>query len=39
LREGVPIAWLVDVPIDDPAFADSQLLFMREGLSTPTGLR
>jgi hypothetical protein len=38
LRDGVPIAWLVDVPVDDPAFVGSQLLFMRQGLSPSTGL-
>ena len=36
---GVPLAWLVDVPVDDPAFVGSQLLFMREGLSASTDLR
>lgn len=39
LRDGVPIAWLVDVPVDDPAFVGSQLLFMRDSLSAPAGLR
>jgi hypothetical protein len=32
LREGVPLAWLVDVGVDHPAFAGSQRLYMRGGL-------
>jgi hypothetical protein len=29
LREGVPLAWLVDVGVDHPAFAGSQALYLR----------
>jgi hypothetical protein len=32
LDEGVPLAWLVDVGIEDPLFAGSQWLFMRGAL-------
>ena len=33
LDDGVPLAWLVDVGVDDPQFASSQLSFMRGELA------
>ncbi|MCL4800855.1 MAG: FAD-dependent oxidoreductase [Burkholderiales bacterium] len=33
LDAGVPLAWLIDIGVDDPLFAPSQLLFMRGGLA------
>ena len=34
LRDGVPLAWLVDVGVDHPAFAGSQALYMRGALAS-----
>lgn len=34
LAEGIPLAWLVDVPVDDPAFPSVQKLFMNGRLET-----
>jgi hypothetical protein len=33
LAEGVPLAWLIDVGVDDPLFAASQRMFMTGGLA------
>lgn len=38
LHEGVPLAWLVDVGVDHPAFAATQRLFMRMPAARPAGL-
>jgi hypothetical protein len=39
LANGIPIAWLVDVGVDEPTFAGSQMLFMRGALAASTDLR
>jgi len=38
LAEGIPLAWLIDVPVDDPAFLSVQKLFMEGYLGTGAGL-
>jgi hypothetical protein len=38
LRDGVPLAWLIDVGVTDPAFAATQRLFMRSQAARPAGL-
>ena len=38
LRDGVPLAWLVDVGVHHPAFAATQRLFMRAPASRPADL-
>lgn len=38
LGEGVPLAWLVDVGVGDPAFVPSQLLYMRGALAPEDSL-
>jgi len=39
LAEGVPLAWLVDVPVDDPAFLSVQKLFMNGHVETGAELK
>jgi hypothetical protein len=39
LAEGVPLAWLIDVPVDDPAFLSIQKLFMSAHLETGADLK
>ena len=34
LDDGVPLAWLIDVGVNDPAFVGSQLMFMRGAVDT-----
>ena len=38
LREGVPLAWLIDVGVDQPAFAASQRMAMSGALAAATDL-
>lgn len=38
LGEGVPLAWLIDVGVDHPAFVPSQLMFMNGELAPGTDL-
>jgi hypothetical protein len=38
LRQGIPIAWIVDVPQSDPAFAATQELHMDKLFATSTDL-
>ena len=39
LAEGIPLAWLVDVPVDDPAFLSVQKLFMNGHRATGAELK
>jgi hypothetical protein len=39
LAEGIPLAWLVDVPVDDPAFLSVQKLFMNGHVETGAELK
>ena len=39
LAEGIPLAWLVDVPVDDPAFLAVQKLFMNGHRETGAELK
>ena len=38
LSEGVPLAWLIDLPVEDPAFAVAQRLFREGRLTAPDSL-
>jgi len=38
LAEGVPLAWIVDVPVDHPSFAAVQRLFMSGRMTADEGL-
>jgi hypothetical protein len=38
LRQGMPLAWLIDVGVDDPAFAGSQEIFMVAEYATSVDL-
>ena len=39
LRQGIPVAWIVDVPLSHPAFAATQELHMDKLFATSTDLR
>ena len=39
LDDGVPLAWLADVGVNDPAFACSQWMFMRAAAAFAADLR
>jgi len=34
LSEGIPLAWLIDVPVNDPSFLSVQSLFMNGHVNT-----
>jgi hypothetical protein len=39
LAEGIPLAWVIDVPVDDPAFLFVQKLFMDGHVETGEELK
>src|SRR5260370_10306483 len=39
LSDGIPLAWLIDVPVDDPSFLSVQSLFMNGHLNTGPELK
>jgi hypothetical protein len=39
LRDGIPVAWIVDVPQSHPAFVAVQSLYMRKGFEMGADLR